>query len=128
MKAVPGNRQARARRACRRLPAPGPRTQNGGASSAVAAVFFAGAFLAVVFLVAFLAVFFAGAFFAGAFLAGASLAGAFFAGAFFAPKPRRAGLPVSASSCCTSSSVSDAGSRSLGILPLSLPSLMYGPK
>ena len=59
---------------------------------------------------------------------------AFFAAAFFAtflaaflPKPRRAGLPVSSSSRVTSSSVSEAGSRSLGILPLSLPSEMYGP-
>ncbi len=45
-----------------------------------------------------------------------------------APKPLRTGLPVSSSSLITSSPVSDAGSRSLGILPLSLPSLMYGPK
>ena len=64
-----------------------------------------------------------------AFLAAAFFtAGAFFSAAFLAPKPRRAGLPVSSISCCTSARVSDAGSRSLGILPFILPSLMYGPK
>src|SRR5690606_28322380 len=73
--------------------------------------FFAGAFLAV----AFFAGFFAGAFFVAALLAGAFFAAAFFGAAsflvaffaaFFAPKPRRAGLPVSSSSLVTSSSVS----------------------
>ena len=39
----------------------------------------------------------------------------------------RSGLPVSARNCSASSSVSDAGSRSFGILPLSLPSDRYGP-
>src|SRR5690606_2884856 len=126
-----GNGEARARGGWAR----GAEVQNGGASSAVAraVAFFAGAFLAAAFLVAFFAAFFAGAFLAGAFFGAASLlaavlVAAFLATAFFAPKPRRAGLPVSASSCCTSSRVSVDGSRSLGILPLSLPSLMYGPK
>ena len=86
------------------------------------------AFFAAVFFTAFFAAFFAtaflAAFFAGFFSAGAFFATTFFAAAFLAPKPRRAGLPVSASSASVSSRVSEAGSRSLGILPLSLPSLM----
>src|SRR5690606_13832262 len=107
--------------------------RSGQASVLAAAVFFAAAFLATVFLVvflavflvAFLAVFLAGAFFAATFFT-TFLAGAFFAAAFL-PKRPRAGLPVSSSSLVTSSSVSEAGSRSLGILPLSWPLLMYGP-
>src|SRR5690606_36532601 len=81
------------------------------------AVFFAAFF--VVFFAAFFAVFFA-AFFAGAFFATD-----FFAA--FLPNRPRIGLPVSSSSFVTSSRVSDFGSRSLGMRPLSLPSLMYGP-
>src|SRR5690606_11840735 len=120
------------------------RAQNGGASSpalpVAPAAFFTTAFFATVFLAALVAgAFFAAvlpvAFFAAfftAFLAGALAAvlfvAAFLAAAFLAPTPRRAGLPVSASNVWTSSRVSEAGSRSLGILPLSLPSLMYGPK
>src|SRR5690606_4703258 len=93
-----------------------------------APVFFAAVFFAVffaAFLVAFFAVFFA-AFFV-AFLAGAFFAAAFFAGTFlaaFLPKRPRAGLPVSSNSLVTSSRVSEAGSRSFGILPLSWPLLM----
>src|SRR4249919_3112782 len=110
--------------------------QNGASSTLPRAVVFLTVFFAtflldffaVALLVAFLAVFFA-TFFAGAFFA--TVATAFFAGAFFAatflPKPLRIGLPVSSSSLTTSSSVSDDGSRSLGMRPLSLPSLMYGP-
>src|SRR5690606_934501 len=79
------------------------------------AAFFAGDFPTV-----FFAAFFAVAFFAGAFFA------AFFA-AFLAPKPRRAGLPVSSSRRVASSRLSEAGSRSFGILPLRRPSLRYGP-
>ena len=88
--------------------------------------FFAGDFVAAVFFVAvfFAAVFLAGVFFAAVFfvtfLAGAVLAGAFFAGAVVAPlrakRPRvgRAGALTSISS--HSASVSEAGSRSFGIL------------
>src|SRR5690606_26220222 len=50
---------------------------------------------AAFFAVAFFAAFFAVDAFAAAFFAGAFLVAAFFAAAFFAPKPRRAGLPVS---------------------------------
>src|SRR5690606_9119773 len=84
------------------------------------AVFFAAVFFVVVFLAAFFAVVFFAVFFA-----------AFFSTVFFAaflPKRPRIGLPVSSSSFVTSSRVSDFGSRSLGMRPLSLPSLMYGPK
>src|SRR5690606_20062833 len=127
-----------------RLERQGVRDQNGALSdrSALsAAAFLAGAFfesgfltaaflVAVFFVAAFFAAFFA-TFFAGAFFTAAFFTAAFFAGAFFAaaflPKRPRAGLPVSSSSFTTSSNVSEAGSRSLGILPLSLPSLMYGP-
>src|SRR5690606_1758583 len=90
--------------------------------------------LAAAFFVAFLAAFFAAffvAFFAAFFVA---FLAAFFVAAFlatffaaFLPNPRRVGLPVSSRSFVTSSSVREAGSRSLGILPLSLPSEMYGP-
>src|SRR5690606_26071631 len=76
----------------------------------------------------FAAAFFAGAFLVAAFFEGTFLAAAFFAAAFFAPKPRRAGLPVSSSRRVASSRVRLAGSRSLGILPLRRPSLRYGPK
>src|SRR3546814_17736315 len=92
--------------------------QNGASSSTVLlAGFFAGAFFAAVFFfatffVAFFAVFLA-TFFAGAFFAAAFLAGAFFAA--FLPKRPRMGLPVSSLSLTTSSRVSDAGSRSLGM-------------
>src|SRR5690606_38958921 len=109
------------------------RLQNGASSSAVLpAAFFAGAFLAAAFFATFffatffgalLAAFFAGVFFVAAFFVAAFLAGAFFAAAFL-PKRPRIGLPVSSISCCTSSSVSDAGSRSFGIRPLRRPSLM----
>ena len=68
---------------------------------------------------------FAAALVAAGFVAG-FLVVAFFVAAFL-PKPLRIGLPVSSISFTTSSSVSDAGSRSLGMRPLSLPSLMYGP-
>src|SRR5688572_7295110 len=90
------------------------------------AAFFAGAFLvaaflATVFLVAFLAAaFFAGAFLVAVFLAtvlAAFTAGCFFVAAFL-PKRPRTGLPVSSSSLVTSSSDSEAGSRSLGMRPL----------
>ena len=92
--------------------------------------------MAAVFFAAFFVAFLAGAFLAAALAGAASLAtalvaffaAAFLATAFFAPKPLRAGLPVSSISFCTSVRVSEAGSRSLGILPLSLPSLRYGPK
>src|SRR5690606_17492087 len=92
------------------------RAQNGGASSPALPV------APAAFFTAFFTAFLAGA------LAAVLLVAAFLAAAFLAPKPRRAGLPVSASNVWTSSRVSEAGSRSLGILPLSLPSLMYGPK
>ena len=93
------------------------------------AVFFAVAFFVAVLLAAFFTAFLAGAFFAAAFFGAASFfTAAFLAVAFLAPKPLRTGLPVSAMNCSTSARVSEAGSRSLGILPLSLPSLMYGPK
>src|SRR5690606_22864867 len=116
------------------------RAQNGGASSPALPVAPAAFFTTAFFTTVFLAALVAGAFFAAvlpvafftAFLAGALAAvlfvAAFLAAAFLAPKPRRAGLPVSASNVWTSARVSEAGSRSLGILPLSLPSLMYGPK
>src|SRR5690606_13065442 len=114
------------------------RGRQNGASSATGllAALLAGAFFAVVFLaavffvafffatffVAFLAAFFAGVFFVAVFLVAAFLAGAFLAA--FLPKRPRIGLPVSSISCCTSASVSEAGSRSLGMRPLRRPSLM----
>ena len=89
------------------------------------AAFLAGAFLATAFFAAgFLAAVFFTAVLAAGSPAGVFFAAAFFTTGFFAPNPLRAGLPVSASSCSASSSVSEAGSRSFGILPLSLPSLM----
>ncbi len=48
----------------------------------------------------------------------------FLVAVFFVLKFLRAGFPVFISNCCASSRVSEAGSRSLGIFPLSLPSLM----
>ena len=78
----------------------------------------------------FAAVFFLGAvFFLTAvvlgFAAGVS-AETFFANpVFFAHRPVRTG--AAAMSAWHSSSVSDAGSRSFGILPFFLPSVMYGP-
>lgn len=82
--------------------------------------------LAVVFF------FFAAAFFFGAGLVpsapaeGLAFAFAVFAvAAFFAQRPLRSG--AAAISAWHSSRVSDFGSRSLGILPFFLPSVMYGP-
>src|SRR3546814_7888209 len=96
--------------------------QNGASSSAVivffATVFFV-AFFAAVF---FVDVFFFATFFAGAFFATVFLAGAFFAA--FLPNRQRIGLPVSSINFNTSSSVCYDGSRSLGMRPLSLPSLI----
>src|SRR5690606_24440341 len=96
------------------------------------------AFLAAAFFTAFFAVFFAAffvVFFAAVFFFAVVFFAAFFAVFFstvffaaFLPKRPRIGLPVSSSSFVTSSRVSDFGSRSLGMRPLSLPSLMYGPK
>src|SRR5690606_7728241 len=103
------------------------------------------AFLAAAFFPAFFAVFFAAffvVFFAAVFFFATAFFTAFFAVFFappsapplplffaaFLPKRPRIGLPVSSSSFVTSSRVSDFGSRSLGMRPLSLPSLMYGPK
>src|SRR4249919_2877816 len=97
--------------------------QNGGLSAAA----FLTAFF-VTFLVAFFAAFFAGAFFAGVFVAAAFFAAGSFLAAAFLPKRPRIGLPVVSMSSCASASVSDAGSRSLGMRPLSLPSDRYGPK
>src|SRR5690606_2278420 len=97
--------------------------RRGGHQPAFFATFFT-AFFAAFFAVAF----FAAAFFAVAFLA--TLFAAFFATTFlaaFLPNRPRAGLPVSSISRVASSSVSEDGSTSLGILALSWPLLMYGP-
>src|SRR5690606_21367465 len=110
------------------------RPSRGQPDALPAAVFFAvllAAFLPAAFFATFFAAFFA-VFFAAFFVVffAAFFAGAFFATDFFAaflPNRPRIGLPVSSSSFVTSSRVSDFGSRSLGMRPLSLPSLMYGP-